>query len=109
MGVTGRRLTLAGGLVAVMAAIILTVRAAPASSISSKCPAGETEDVFTMVCLPDVAPSVVQMTTAEFGGVPEIDGVPCTGHNSYECIGLGEEQLAEGPAPSARSTVSSSP
>jgi hypothetical protein len=56
-----------------------------------------------------MAPSVVQMTTAEFGGVPEIDGVPCTGHNSYECIGLGEEQLVQGPAPSARSTVSSSP
>jgi hypothetical protein len=24
--------------------------------------------------------------------VPEIQGIPCTGHNTGECIGLGEEQ-----------------
>ena len=26
------------------------------------------------------------------GSVPEIQGIPCTGHNTGECIGLGEEQ-----------------
>ncbi|HEX2285466.1 MAG TPA: intersectin-EH binding protein Ibp1, partial [Mycobacterium sp.] len=41
--------------------------------------------------------------------IPAIDGIPCAGHNSGQCIGLAEEQQAQGPQPVPRSTVSSSP
>ena len=36
-------------------------------------------------------------------------GIPCTGHNSGQCIGLAEEAESEGPAAVPRSTVGSSP
>ena len=35
--------------------------------------------------------------------------IPCTGANTGECIGLGEEQQAQGPQPIPESTVGSSP
>ncbi len=35
--------------------------------------------------------------------------IPCTGANSGECIGLSEEQQAEGPQPVPESTVGNSP
>ena len=43
------------------------------------------------------------------GGLPEINGIPCTGGNSGQCIGLSEEQQAEGPMAVPHSSVSSSP
>jgi hypothetical protein len=65
-------------------AITLSVMAtrSPTISVSVKCPAGESDDTFTGVC------------------VPEVDGVPCAGGNSYEWIGLTEESLGQGPTPS---------
>jgi hypothetical protein len=101
------RALLASGLASIGVTAVLAV-SAPASSNLGKCPSGEAEDLFTGVCVPELSPSQVQMTTAEFGGLPEIDGVPCTGHNSYECIGLAEEQNAQGPTPAAKATVSTS-
>jgi hypothetical protein len=96
------------GLVAVLATVILGTLAtvSPAVAVSSTCPAGESEDFFTGVCVPELSPAVVQLTPSLFGGAPEIDGVPCTGHNSYECIGLAEENLGAGPTPSATSELS---
>jgi hypothetical protein len=41
--------------------------------------------------------------------LPAVDGIPCTGRNTGECIGLSEEEQAMGPQPVPRSTVSSSP
>ena len=95
------------GLAAVVASIVLGVLASvsPATSMSVKCAAGESEDLFTGVCVPELAPSVVQITTPDFGDAPEVDGVPCTGHNSYECIGLAEENLGQGTTPSATSEL----
>jgi hypothetical protein len=105
-----RRLRL-GGVAAVLAMGFIAVFATllPATSIAVKCPPGESEDLFTGVCVPELSPSIVEMTTAVFDGVPRIDGVPCTGHNSYECIGLAEEQQAVGPTPTPHSTETSSP
>jgi hypothetical protein len=107
-----QRLILAGGFaVAVAAAPVIaafaTPTATPAPSIAA-CPGGESEDTFTNVCVPDVVPNSPEFQTAP-GGLPEIDGIPCTGGNSGQCIGLAEEQQAEGPQPIPRSTVSSSP
>lgn len=96
------------GIAATVAAIIFGVPAAisPAIAESAKCPSGESEDLFTGVCVPELSPSVVQLTPSVFGGAPQVDGVVCTGHNTYECIGLAEESLGAGPTPSANATVS---
>ena len=50
---------------------------------------GEMQDPATGMCMP--APAQ--------GSVPEIQGIPCTGHNTGECIGLGEEQQQPPPVP----------
>jgi hypothetical protein len=81
-----RRLILAGGFaVAIAAAPAIAVFAGPMTSTPTtvaECPSGEVEDPATGACMP---------VPAE-GSVPEIQGIPCTGHNTGECIGLGEEQ-----------------
>ena len=79
-----------------------------APSISA-CAGGETEDQFTNMCVPDIVPNSPEFNHRPRGGLPEISGVPCTGRNSGECIGLGEEQNAAGPIAVPRSEVSSSP
>jgi hypothetical protein len=107
-----RRLILAGGFaVAVAAAPAIALVTIPSASVLAQCPAGEEEDTFTGVCLPHTVPN----SGASFSSIPgnpdlpSIDGVPCTGHNSGQCIGLAEESEAMGPQPVPHSTVSSSP
>jgi hypothetical protein len=72
---------------------------------AAKCAVGETLDPATNICMPVLPSNIVQVTTPVGGGLPEVDGVPCTGQNSYECVGLGEQQLASGPTPNASSTL----
>jgi hypothetical protein len=108
-----RRLILAGGFaVAVAAAPAIAVVTIPSPSAPlAQCPAGEEEDVYTGTCVPHTVPN----SGASFSSIPgnpslpAVDGVPCTGRNSGECIGLAEESEAMGPQPVPRSTVSSSP
>ena len=108
-----RRLILAGGFaVAVAAAPAIAVVTIPSASAPvAQCPGGEEEDIFTGVCVPHTVPN----SGASFSSIPgnpdlpAVDGVPCTGHNSGQCIGLAEESEALGPQPVPRSTVSSSP
>jgi len=109
-----RRLILAGGFaVAVAAAPAVAVFAVPTAGMPaphvSACPTGESEDTFTGVCTPELVPNSPEFGETSPGGLPEISGIPCTGANSGQCIGLAEEQQAEGPQPIPRSTVSSSP
>jgi hypothetical protein len=110
-----RRLILAGGFaVAIAAAPAVAMFAVPTNGTSapsvSACAGGETEDQFTNICVPDVVPNSPDFSsTAPVGGLPEIGGIPCTGHNSGECIGLGEEENAAGPIAVPHSSVSSSP
>jgi hypothetical protein len=103
-----RQFILAIGILAAVAAVIFGALAtlSPHLTISAKCPPGESEDLYTDVCVPELAPSVVELTPSVFGGAPEVDGVPCTGHNSYECIGLAEESLGSEPTPTVNATVS---
>jgi hypothetical protein len=81
-----RRLILAGGFaVAIAAAPAIAVFAVPTASTPkpvAECLSGEVLDPATGACMP---------VPAE-GTMPEVDGIPCTGHNTGECIGLGEEQ-----------------
>ena len=110
-----RRLILAGGFaVAIAAAPAAAMFAVPTTGSSAPsitaCPGGEIEDQFTNICVPDIVPnSPAFQSTSPVGGLPEISGIPCTGRNSGECIGLAEEQQAEGPIAVPHSEVSSSP
>ena len=108
-----RRLILAGGFaVAVAAAPAIAVFTVPSASVPlAQCPGGEEEDLYTGVCVPHTVPN----SNATFSSIPgnpnlpAVDGIPCTGANTGECIGLSEEEQAMGPQPVPRSTVSSSP
>jgi hypothetical protein len=107
-----RRLLLAGGFaVAIAAAPAVAVVAIPAHSAPTiaACPGGESEDTFTGECTPDLVPNSPEVGVTSPGGLPEVDNIPCTGGNSGQCIGLSEEEQAEGPQPVPHSTVSSSP
>jgi hypothetical protein len=119
-----RRLILAGGFsVAIAAAPAVAFFAVPSASPSAPsiaaCPAGETEDLYTDTCVPEMSPNVAggtYPTTAPGGitystpgdtsSVPEINGIPCTGRNTGQCIGLEENQV---PNVVPHSSISSSP
>jgi hypothetical protein len=111
-----RRLIIAGGFaVAVAAAPALTIVGMPAvgppaAPVAQQCPGGE-EDIFTGICVPHTVPNAGApfQTIPGNPDIPAIMGVPCTGHNSGQCIGLAEEAQAQGPQPVPESTVSSSP
>jgi hypothetical protein len=111
--ITTRRLILAGGFaLAIAIAPAIAIVAHPTHSAPlAACDSGEEEDVFTTSCTPFMVPNSPQgfTTTAANPDIPEIDGVPCTGHDSGACIGLSEDQAAMGPQPVPRSTISSSP
>jgi hypothetical protein len=111
--ITTRRLILAGGFaLAIAIAPAVAIVAHPTHSAPlAACDTGEEEDVFTTTCTPFMVPNSPQgfTTTAANPDIPEIDGVPCTGHDSGACIGLSEDEAAMGPQPVPRSTISSSP
>jgi hypothetical protein len=123
---SARRLIVVGAFVSAVAAApavayFAVPSAAPSAPTIAACPAGETEDLFTDNCVPEMAPNVPggNFPTPEPGGVtfstpgdvnslPEVSGIPCTGRNSGECIGLEEEQ-ANVPDVTPHSSLSSSP
>jgi hypothetical protein len=112
MMLPARRLILAGGFaVAVAVASAVAVFAGPVDSAPTiaACPGGESEDTFTGECTPDLVPNSPEAGQTSPGGLPEVDNIPCTGANSGQCIGLSEEEQAQGPMPVPHSTVSSSP
>jgi hypothetical protein len=106
-----RRLILAGGFAAAVAAApaVAVVALSTDSPTIAACPGGESEDTFTGVCVPDLVPNSPEFGATSPGGLPEVNNIPCTGANTGECIGLSEEEQAQGPMPVPRSTVSSSP
>lgn len=93
-------------------AVMATSMAGESTPVAA-CTGGEEQDVYTTSCVPFLVPNSPDddgfTTTAANPDIPEIDGVPCTGHDSGACIGLAEEQQAMGPPPVPRSTISSSP
>lgn len=107
------RLVLVGGFaLAIAAAPVFAAFTAPSSTPAGPlavCPAGELEDTFTASCTPELVPNSPAVGQTSPGGLPEISGIPCTGANSGQCIGLAEEQQAEGPQAVPHSSISSSP
>jgi hypothetical protein len=98
--ISPRRLILAGGFAVAIAAapaVVAFTVPAVAPSFGAACPNGESEDTFTGSCTPDMVPN---------SPLPQVNGIPCTGANSGQCIGLSED-APQYVAPS--STIGSSP
>ncbi|MDT5018822.1 MAG: hypothetical protein QOD39_4982 [Mycobacterium sp.] len=108
-----RRWILAGGFIAAAATapVIAGYSAAEPGALLAQCSSGEEQDVFTTTCTPFLVPNSAPgfTTNAANPDIPEIDGIPCTGHDSGACIGLAEDAEAAGPPAIPRSTISSSP
>jgi len=106
---SARRLILAGGFAVAIAAApavaAFAVPSTPAPSVAA-CPSGESEDTFTGDCTPELVPNSPEFGSTSPGGLPEVDGVPCTGGNSGQCIGLAEDAPQYVPP---TSSVGSSP
>ncbi|WP_431233888.1 intersectin-EH binding protein Ibp1 [Mycolicibacterium psychrotolerans] len=121
----GRRILLAGGFsLTIAAAPAVAFLAAPSGAPMGPvmaCPAGESEDLYTDQCIPELVPNqpggnypttssgggnVTYSTPGDSSSLPEVQGIPCTGANTGQCIGLQENQV---PAVSPHSSISSSP
>ncbi|MBS1692020.1 MAG: intersectin-EH binding protein Ibp1 [Actinobacteria bacterium] len=109
-----RRLILAGGFaaaaVAAPAIVAVSAPAATFAPLAQTCPAGEEEDLYTGVCVPHTVPNSGSVPNSSGGSfqsipgnpnLPAVDGIPCTGANTGQCIGLSEENQAMGPAPTS--------
>ena len=114
-----RRLILTVGfVVAAAAAPAITAFAGPMPSAPvAACPAGEEEDLYTGVCVPHTVPNSGGAFSAIPGNpnLPAVNlpggggAIPCTGANTGQCIGLAEENQAQGPPVSPDSSVGHSP
>jgi len=113
-----RRLIIAGGFAAAMAAapvVAVVAMPAPDAMPLAQCAGGEEEDLFTGICVPHMVPNSGAPYQAT-GSLPSVGvpggggaSIPCTGHNSGQCIGLAEEAQSEAPAVMPESSVGSSP
>lgn len=104
-----RRFILAGGFALAVAAApavaaIAGVDAFPANPLA--CPGGEEEDQFTGICIPHTVPNSPFSSIPGNPDLPAVDGIPCTGANSGQCIGLAENAPAYVPP---TSSIGSSP
>jgi hypothetical protein len=115
---SARRLIIAGGFaVAVAVAPAIAVFTVPGAVPLAQCVSGEEEDLFTGVCVPHTVPRSGAIFSSIPGNpsLPAVNlpggggAIPCTGHNSGQCIGLAEEAQAAGPQPVPESTVGHSP
>lgn len=110
--ISGSRLVLAGGFaLAALAApglAALSTSHTPASGLAA-CPAGESADLYTTTCSPDLVPNSPYRAIPGNPALPSIDGIPCSGNNSGECIGLAEQQQAQTPLVQPHTSVSYSP
>lgn len=106
--ISTRRLVHAGGFaVAIAAAPAIAASTVPTTAawVGAACPNGESADVFTGSCTPELVPNSPALQESS-GGLPSVDGIPCTGGNSGQCIGLSED-APQYVAP--QSTIGSSP
>ncbi len=111
--ITAPRLILAGGfaLAALSAPLGAVLGAKAPATAMATCPAGESQDVYTSTCTPDLVPNSPPPFSAIPGNpdLPAVDGIPCSGNNSGQCIGLTEGQQAQGALVQPHTSVSSSP
>ncbi|WP_165827543.1 hypothetical protein [Mycolicibacterium sp. GF69] len=108
-----RRLVVVGAFIAAAAGPVIGLYSVPERGVAlaQGCQGGEEQDQFTMTCVPFLVPTSPPLfqTTAANPDVPEIQGIPCIGHNAGGCIGLAEDEAAQGPPVQPRSIISASP
>ncbi|MGE2688317.1 hypothetical protein [Mycolicibacterium pulveris] len=107
-----RQFVIGAFVLAAVGAPVVAAYSAPApGNPLAECSSGEESDTFTTTCVPFLVPTSPPLftTTAANPDVPEIDGIPCIGHNGGGCIGLAEDKEMEGPPAQPRVTISSSP
>lgn len=106
---SARRLVLAGGFALAIAAApaiaVFTVPAATQGVLAEPCAGGEEPDTFTGSCIPHTVPSSPFSTPAGNPDIPEVAGVPCTGTNTGQCIGLAENAPQYVPPSSSESNT----
>lgn len=113
--ISARRLLVAGGFAVAVAAapVVAAFTFTPAVGPSVlACANGESTDIYNGECIPDLVPNSPEIPAGAvpgLNGMPSVDGVPCAGHNSGQCMGLAGEQQAEGPAAVPRSAVDGQP
>lgn len=105
------RLAVAGGFaLAIAAAPALAVLATPSTGsvpAVAACPPGEHLDVATDTCVPGADTGIGTENPNAGHNLPEVAGIPCTGANTGQCIGLEESQPV--PVVEPRTSISSSP
>jgi len=124
-----QRLLVAGGFtLAISAAPIVAALAAsatgPVMPAVATCPTGETLDTASGACKPNTDQTVPTPNPIEpgatslqpnsitgsqpgnVGRLPEVNGIPCNGSNTAECIGLSENNMTAVPQP--KTSISSS-
>jgi hypothetical protein len=93
-----QRLILAGGFaIAIAAAPAIVAFATPSSGpMNTACPTGESEDLYTGICTAELVPNspAYGLVPGSNGQIAEINGIPCTGRNTGQCIGLNENAAA---------------
>jgi hypothetical protein len=100
---SSRRAILIGGFTLAVAAAPLVgavvVPAANAPTAVADCPAGYTLEPTSGSCVIGGDEATPEAIAPANPGLPQVDGIPCTGANSGQCIGLEESQGDGGPAP----------
>jgi hypothetical protein len=112
---SARRLAIAGGFALAVAAAPAVAAftlpsTGPAPAVAA-CAPGEVVNPADGACVPGpvgTEPGNITFSTpGDSNSVPEVQGIPCTGANTGQCIGLQEEQ--QPPVVEPHSSISSSP
>ncbi|MCX2932049.1 intersectin-EH binding protein Ibp1 [Mycobacterium sp. CVI_P3] len=106
-----RQLALAAGFALTIAAAPIAtaftvVSTGPAPATVAACPDGQTLNPGTGECMTsaqDGSGDISYSTPGDHNSVPEVQGIPCTGSNTGECIGL--QEIQDPPAVTPRATV----
>lgn len=96
---SSRRAISIGGFALVVAAapaVAAVVPALNAPSPLAECPAGYSLEPTSGSCVTGGEESAPQAVPGN-PGLPQVDGIPCTGANTGQCIGLQESQGGASP------------
>jgi hypothetical protein len=98
---SSRRALLIGGFALAVAAAPAVAAAVPALSVPTtvaECPAGTVMEPTSQACVSAEQQNVPEAMPGN-PALPQVDGIPCTGANTGECIGLQESQGGGGGLP----------
>lgn len=99
--ISSRRAILIGAFALVVSAapaVATVVPALDAQAPVAECPVGSVMEPTSEACVSEEqqnTPAAIPDNPA----LPAVDGIPCTGANTGECIGLQESQDGGGPLP----------